>query len=118
MSWRPSGGAWTAEKVIAIDPIEAQGWPFPVPGLITDQVISLDDRYLYLSCWLHGDLRQYDISDPAKPVPYVPRPVRFTDSPKWQQWLVTDQRAVEDRTDVLVYQTPVLSRAGSTGFSR
>jgi methanethiol oxidase len=65
--WRPTGGAWTAEKVIQIDPIEAKGWPFPVPALITDQVISLDDRYLYLSSWLHGDLRQYDISDPANP---------------------------------------------------
>jgi selenium-binding protein 1 len=38
-----------------------------VPGLITDVVVSMDDRFLYLSNWLHGDLRQYDISDPAKP---------------------------------------------------
>jgi selenium-binding protein 1 len=65
--WRPMGGAWTADEVIKIEPIEAQGWPFPVPALITDQVISLDDRYLYCSNWLHGDLRQYDISDPANP---------------------------------------------------
>ena len=27
----------------------------------------MDDRFLYLSCWLHGELRQYDISDPARP---------------------------------------------------
>jgi len=65
--WHPNGDTWAADKVIQIDPIEAQGWPFPVPALITDQVISLDDRYLYLSNWLHGDLRQYDISDPANP---------------------------------------------------
>ena len=39
----------------------------PIPGLITDLLISLDDRYLYFSNWLHGDLRQYDISDPANP---------------------------------------------------
>ncbi len=45
------------------------------------------------------------ISDPAKPVPYVPRPVRFSDSEVWRRWLVTDQRAVADRTDVLTYQT-------------
>jgi selenium-binding protein 1 len=38
-----------------------------VPGLITDLVLSLDDRWLYFSNWLHGDLRQYDVSDPAKP---------------------------------------------------
>jgi hypothetical protein len=49
------------------------------------------------------------VSDPAKPVPYLPRPVHFADSDRWKQWLVTDQRTVADRTDVLTYQTPVLS---------
>ena len=49
------------------------------------------------------------VSDPAKPVPYVPRPVRFSDSDRWKTWLVTDQRSVADRTDVLSYQTPVLT---------
>ena len=49
------------------------------------------------------------VSDPAKPVPYLPRPVRFNDSPRWQTWLVSDQRSVADRPDVLVYQTPVLT---------
>ena len=38
-----------------------------MPGLITDLVLSLDDRWLYFSNWLHGDIRQYDISDPARP---------------------------------------------------
>jgi hypothetical protein len=51
------------------------------------------------------------ISDPAKPVPYLPRPVRFADSDRWQQWLVTDQRSVADRTDVLTYATSVLTKA-------
>jgi len=49
------------------------------------------------------------VSDPAKPVPYVPRPVRFADSNRWKQWLVMDQRAVEDRPDVLAYQTAPLA---------
>ena len=49
------------------------------------------------------------VSDPAKPVPYVPRPVRFAEGDTWRKWLVLDQRAVADRTDVLVYQTPVLT---------
>ena len=26
-------------------------------------LISMDDKYLYLNNWLHGDMRQYDISD-------------------------------------------------------
>ena len=49
------------------------------------------------------------VSDPAKPVPYLPRPVRFADSNRWRTWLVSDQRSVADRPDVLVYQTPVLA---------
>ncbi len=49
------------------------------------------------------------VADPAKPVPYVPRPARFGDSDTWRKWLVMDQRAVADRTDVLVYQSPVLT---------
>ena len=36
-------------------------------GLITDLLMSLDDKYLYFSNWLHGDVRQYDITDTANP---------------------------------------------------
>ena len=60
-------GSYSADQVIAVEGIEQEGWPFPVPGLITDLVVSMDDRFLYFSNWLHGDLRQYDISDPANP---------------------------------------------------
>jgi selenium-binding protein 1 len=60
-------GSYTADSVIAVDSVEQEGWPFPVPGLITDLVVSMDDRFLYFSDWLHGDLRQYDVSDPANP---------------------------------------------------
>jgi uncharacterized protein len=49
------------------------------------------------------------VSDPAKPVPYVPRPTRFADHEAWTRWLVLDQRAADDRPDVLSYVTPVLS---------
>ena len=48
-------------------------------------------------------------SDPAKPVPYLPRPVSFGDSARWKPWLTTDQRAVADRPDVLVWQTAPLT---------
>jgi selenium-binding protein 1 len=60
-------GRWQAEKIISVDGVETEGWPFPVPGLITDLVLSLDDRWLYFSNWLHGDIRQYDVSNPSKP---------------------------------------------------
>ena len=36
-------------------------------GLITDILLSLDDRFLYFSNWLHGDIRQYDITDRRHP---------------------------------------------------
>jgi selenium-binding protein 1 len=61
------GDAWKLEKVIDVASVETEGWPFPVPGLITDLLVSMDDRFLYFSNWLHGDLRQYDVSDPSKP---------------------------------------------------
>jgi uncharacterized protein len=51
------------------------------------------------------------VSDPAKPVPYIPRPVHFADGEAWRRWLVTDQRSVADRTDVLSYVTPPLTEA-------
>ena len=67
--WRfhRENGSYAADSVIAVEGVEQEGWPFPVPGLITDLVVSMDDRFLYFSNWLHGDLRQYDISDPAHP---------------------------------------------------
>jgi selenium-binding protein 1 len=65
--WHKDGEKWNAEKVIEVEAKETKGWPFPVPGLITDLLLSMDDKWLYFSNWLHGDVRQYDISDPAKP---------------------------------------------------
>ncbi|HET6879103.1 MAG TPA: selenium-binding family protein [Pirellulales bacterium] len=65
--WHKTDGEWRVDKIVQVEPVETKGWPFPVPGLITDLVLSLDDRFLYLSNWLHGDLRQYDVSDPARP---------------------------------------------------
>jgi selenium-binding protein 1 len=63
-------GSWLAEKLIDIPNEELEGWPLEggVPGLITDLVLSLDDRDLFFSNWLHGDLRHYDVSDPRNPV--------------------------------------------------
>ncbi len=67
--WRfhRSNGSWSAEPVITTEGVELEGWPFPVPPLITDLVLSMDDKALYFSNWLHGDLRRYDVSDPKNP---------------------------------------------------
>ena len=64
---RPRQRHWSAEPVITTEGVELEGWPFPVPALITDLVLSMDDKALYFSNWLHGDLRRYDVSDPANP---------------------------------------------------
>ncbi|BAZ22726.1 hypothetical protein NIES4073_36130 [Kalymmatonema gypsitolerans NIES-4073] len=65
--WHKPNGHWQVEKVIDIPSVEVEGWPIPVPSLITDILLSMDDRYVYFSNWLHGDIRQYDISDPSHP---------------------------------------------------
>ena len=65
--WHRVGNRWHVEKVIEIPPAELEDWPMPVPALITDLLVSMDDRYLYFSDWLHGDVRQYDIRDPSQP---------------------------------------------------
>jgi methanethiol oxidase len=35
--------------------------------LVTDINLSLDDKFLYVSCWGTGEMRQYDVSDPFNP---------------------------------------------------
>jgi selenium-binding protein 1 len=70
------GGRWAIRKVIDIpaEPANAEDLPAllkgfgAVPPLVTDIALSLDDRYLYVSCWGTGDFRQYDVSDPFNPV--------------------------------------------------
>jgi uncharacterized protein len=49
------------------------------------------------------------VSDPAKPVPYRPRPVTPTyPGREWQEWMVEDQRFTQHRPDVLTYETDPL----------
>ena len=49
------------------------------------------------------------VSDPAKPVPFVPRPVDMGDRATWTTWLVRDQRFADGRSDVLSYTSAPLS---------
>ncbi|KAL8128651.1 hypothetical protein V2J09_017806 [Rumex salicifolius] len=61
-------GSWSHEVAVYVNPVKVQNWILPeIPGLITDFLISLDDRFLYFSNWLHGDIRQYNIEDPKNP---------------------------------------------------
>ncbi|SPE34142.1 X-Pro dipeptidyl-peptidase domain-containing protein [Acidobacteriia bacterium SbA2] len=52
------------------------------------------------------------VSDPAKPVPYLPRPVRpmgYDEEHPWPHWLVEDQREASGRTDVLAFVSDYLT---------
>ncbi|MGH2400160.1 MAG: selenium-binding protein SBP56-related protein, partial [bacterium] len=68
-------GGWAVEKVIEIpaEPAAADDLPpllkgfNAVPPLVTDINLSLDDRFLYVSCWGTGEMRQYDVSNPFSP---------------------------------------------------
>ena len=51
------------------------------------------------------------VSDPAKPVPYRARPIEETygRGSRWYYWLTEDQRFVQNRPDVLTWQTDTLT---------
>jgi selenium-binding protein 1 len=72
----PDGGnGWAVTKVASIpaEPAEAGSLPpalqpfGAVPPLVSDIDLSVDDRYLYVSCWGTGELQQYDVTDPFNP---------------------------------------------------
>lgn len=73
--WHQSDGGWTIKKVIEIPAEPADPGKLPpllkgfkaVPPLVTDIDLSLDDRFLYVSCWGTGEFIQYDVSDPFNP---------------------------------------------------
>ncbi|XP_050142818.1 selenium-binding protein 2 [Malus sylvestris] len=66
--FKTDDGSWSHEVAISVKPLKVQNWILPeMPGLITDFLISLDDRFLYFVNWLHGDVRQYNIEDPKNP---------------------------------------------------
>ena len=71
-TWYQQDGKWAVTKIIEVpaEPADPELLPDAlkplgaVPPLITDLDLSLDDRFLYVSCWGTGELRQYDVSDP------------------------------------------------------
>jgi methanethiol oxidase len=73
--WHREDGKWGVKKIIDIPAEPADPEKLPpllkgfgaVPPLITDINLSLDDRFLYVSCWGTGEFLQYDVSDPFHP---------------------------------------------------
>jgi methanethiol oxidase len=70
-----SNGKFEIKKVIEIPAEPADPAQLPpllqgfkaVPPLLTDINLSVDDRFVYASCWGTGEMRQYDVSDPFNP---------------------------------------------------
>ncbi len=75
-TWWRENGEFHAKKTVTIPPEPAAADDLPpllkgfeaVPPLVTDIDLSLDDRFLYVSCWGTGEMRQYDVTDPMNPV--------------------------------------------------
>ena len=73
--WHRDEGDWAVKKIIEIPAEPADPDDLPpalkdfkaVPPLITDIDLSVDDRFLYVSCWGTGEMHQYDVSDPHNP---------------------------------------------------
>jgi selenium-binding protein 1 len=71
-TWYADNGGWKVKKILDVpaEPADADRLPPALqpfgaaPPLTTDIGLSLDDRFLYVSCWGTGELRQYDVSDP------------------------------------------------------
>ena len=74
-TWYQDGDEWGIKKIIEIPAEPADPELLPpllkgfgaVPPLITDIILSLDDRYLYVSSWGTGEFQQFDVSDPFNP---------------------------------------------------
>jgi selenium-binding protein 1 len=70
-----SNGKFSIKKVIEIPAEPADPAKLPpilqgfkaVPPFITDINLSVDDKYLYVSCWGTGEFIQYDVADPFHP---------------------------------------------------
>jgi selenium-binding protein 1 len=73
--WHQDGDRWSVDKVITIPPEPADPEDLPpalkpfgaAPPLVSDIDLSVDDRWLYVSCFGTGELKQYDVSDPFHP---------------------------------------------------
>ncbi|CAI4221846.1 unnamed protein product [Auanema sp. JU1783] len=60
-------GRWSADHILTFPPYKVTNWiSNEIPAMLTDSVISLDDRWLYVAGWLHGYIWRFDISDPFR----------------------------------------------------
>lgn len=84
----------------------SQRWPMgtPRPLYLAAEGVATFDR--------PGSPGHEDyVSDPSRPVPFLPRPTNMGDPMQWKPWLVRDQRFVTGRPDVAVWTSAALQDA-------
>ena len=86
---------------------ESKSWP---GGKAKPLYLSANNTLSFDKPTSTKDERDEYVSDPAKPVPFVPRPTNMRDRASWTTWLVNDQRFVSGRPDVLEYETAPLDK--------
>ena len=116
-TWWREDGKFHARKTATIPPEPADTSQLPpllqgfgaVPPLITDIDLSLDDRFLYVSCWGTGEMRQYDVTDPMNPVlagsVHIGGIARKTDHPSGKAYRGGPQMVEISRDGKRVYWT-------------
>lgn len=81
-------------------------WPM---GTAQPMYLAADGKAVFEKPGVKG--HEDYISDPSKPVPFIPRPIAMGDAMQWKPWLVHDQRFVTGRPDVAVWTSEPLGAA-------
>jgi putative CocE/NonD family hydrolase len=92
-AWPPKAGV--ARRALYFGPNETLTWEAPAAATAAAAARAYDEY----------------VADPARPVPYRPRPIEATYDPRgsgWSTWQVEDQRFAASRPDVLSWATAPL----------
>ncbi|MBV8666885.1 MAG: CocE/NonD family hydrolase, partial [Burkholderiaceae bacterium] len=93
---------------------ELKSWPSATEGKITGKPLFLraGGKLAFDAPAAAGSGYEEYVSDPAKPIPFVPQPINFSGEGHkvWESWLVSDQRAAASRPDVLVFTSEALQQ--------
>jgi uncharacterized protein len=90
---------------------------WPLAAAAAKQLYLRADGSLSFDAPVAGEACRDYVSDPARPVPFRPRPMSATyATPDWRWWEAEDQRFVDDRPDVLSYVSePLVENLTVTG---
>jgi putative CocE/NonD family hydrolase len=78
----------------------------------TPYYLSADGKVTLAASRAGSEAFEEYVSDPAKPVPFISRPVpqsSYDQGKSWREWLVSDQREASGRPDVAVFTSDVLT---------